>query len=85
MIESIALKAGIGSCGGSVIKGKNSPLAIYCIDADNDSNDQQGVISDLGIIKKGERLILDAGPHLGVEQRGSWKLQSLVVRPFTQD
>lgn len=85
LIESIALKAGDGSCGGSLIKGKNSPLAIYCIDADNDAKDQQGIISDLGIIKKGERLILDAGPHLGVEQRGSWKLQSLVVRPFAQD
>jgi hypothetical protein len=85
LIESITLKAGDGSCGGSVIKGKHSPLAIYCMDADNDSNDQQGIISDLGIIKRGERLILDAGPHLGVEQPGSWKLQSLVVRPFAQD
>jgi arylsulfatase A-like enzyme len=85
LIESIALKAGDGSCGGSLVKGKNSPLAIYCIDADNDANDQKGIISDLGIIKKGERLILDAGPHLGVEQPGSWKLQSLLVRPFAQD
>ena len=85
LIESIALRAGDGSCGGSLIKGKKSPLAIYCMDADNDSNDQQGIISDLGIIKRGERLILDAGPHLGVEQPGSWKLQSLVVRPFAQD
>lgn len=85
LIESIALNAGDGSCGGSLVKGKNSPLAIYCIDADNDANDQKGIISDLGIIKKGERLILDAGPHLGVEQPGSWKLQSLVVRPFAQD
>ena len=85
LIESIALKAGDGSCGGSVIKGKHSPLAIYCMDADNDAKDQQGIISDLGIIKRGERLILDAGPHLGVEKPGSWKLQSLVVRPFAQD
>ena len=85
LIESIALKAGEGSCGGSVTKGKNSPLAIYCTDAHNDAKDQQGVMSDLGIIKKGERLILDAGPHLGVEPPGSWKLQSLVVRPFDQN
>jgi hypothetical protein len=60
-------------------------LAIYCIDADNDAKGQQGIISDLGIIKKGDRLILDAGPHLGVEPSGSWKLQNLVVRPFAQD
>ena len=85
LIESITLIAGNGTCGGSLIKGKNSPLAIYCIDADNDSNNQQGIMSDLGIIKKGERLILDASPHLGVETPGSWKLQSLIVRPFAPD
>ena len=82
LIESVALKAGKGTCGGSVIKGNRSPLAIYCVDADNDSKDQQGIISDLGVLKAGERLILDASPHLGVEPAGSWKLQSLVVRPL---
>ena len=63
-----------------------NPKAVVILAGINDiSNDQQGIISDLGIIKRGERLILDAGPHLGVEQPGSWKLQSLVVRPFAQD
>ena len=83
LIESIGLKAGKdGTCGGSLIMGKRAPLAIYCTDRDNDAKDQQGIMSDLGILKKGEMLILSASPHFGVEAPGSWKLQSLVVRPF---
>lgn len=85
LVESIGLKAGKdGTCGGSLIMGKRSPLAIYCTDKDNDAKDQQGIMSDLGILKKGEMLRLEASPHLGVESPGSWKLQTLVVRPFGQ-
>jgi hypothetical protein len=83
LIESIGITAGKeGSCGGSLRMGNRSALAIYCTDADNDAKDQQGIISDLGILKKGEMLILDPSPHWGVEAPGSWKLQSLTVRPF---
>ena len=82
LIESIGLRAGKGSCGGSVLKANNSPLAIYCIDSDNDAQNQQGLITDLGILKKGERIVLTPSPHLGVEAPGSWKLQSLTVRPL---
>ncbi len=83
VIESVGIAAGSeGSCGGFLQMGDRSPLAIYCIDADNDEKDQQGIMSDLGILKKGELLILDPKPHLGVEKSGSWKLQSLVVRPL---
>jgi hypothetical protein len=86
LIESIGLKAGKeGICGGSLIMGKRAPLAIYCTDKDNDAKDQQGIMSDLGILKKGEMLRLEASPHLGVESAGSWKLQSLVVRPFEEN
>jgi len=85
LIESVGLKAGKdGTCGGSLIMGKRSPLAIYCTDKDNDAKDQQGIMSDLGILKKGELLRLEASPHLGVESPGSWKLQTLVVRPFAE-
>jgi hypothetical protein len=85
LIESIGLKAGKdGTCGGSLIMGKGAPLAIYCTDKDNDAKDQQGIMSDLGILKKGEMLILSASPHFGVEAPGSWKLQSLVFRPFAE-
>ncbi len=83
IIESVGLAVGRdGICGGSIRMGKRSPLAIYCTDADNDSKNQQGLISDLGILKKGEMLILDPKPHFGVESPGSWKLQSVVVRPI---
>lgn len=86
LVESIGLTAGIeGSCGGSLRMGDRSALAIYCTDADNDSNDQRGIISDLGVLKEGEMLILDPSPHWGVETPGSWKLQSLAVRPFKED
>lgn len=83
LVESIGLTAGKkGTCGGSLRMGNRSALAIYCTDADNDARDQQGIISDLGILKKGEMLILDPSPHWGVEAPGSWKLESLAVRPF---
>jgi hypothetical protein len=85
LIESVGLKAGKdGTCGGSLIMGERAPLAIYFTDKDNDAKDQQGIMSDLGILKKEETLILRAFPHLGVESPGSWKLQSLVVRPFSE-
>jgi hypothetical protein len=86
LVESVGLKAGNdGTCGGSVRMGKRAPLAIYCTDKDNDAKDQQGIISDLGILKAGETLVLEADPHFGVESPGSWKLQSLVVRPLAQE
>ena len=73
LIESISLKAGKqGSCGGSLRMGNRSALAIYCTDADNDAKDQEGIVSDLGILKKGEMLILDPSPHWGVETPGNW-------------
>jgi len=84
LVESIGLKAGDGgTCGGSLIMGNRAPIAIYCTDKDNDAKDQQGIISDLGILRKGETLLLDATPHLGVESAGSWKLQTLSVRPLS--
>ena len=63
------MKAGKdGTCGGSLLMGKRAPLAIYCTDKDNDAKDQQGIMSDLGILKKGEMLILDASPTSGWKQ-----------------
>ena len=83
LVESVGIAAGRnGSCGGSLRLGNQSTLPIYCTDADMDDKDQQGIISDLGVLKKRELLILDPRPHLGVEKPGSWKLESLVVRPL---
>ena len=62
--------------------GDKAPLAIYSVDADNDSQDQQGILSDLGVLKAGETLRLDSSPHYGSEAAGSWRLRQLVVRPL---
>jgi arylsulfatase A len=80
LIESAAIVAGTGSCGGFYRMGKKAPLAIYCVDADIDSKDQSGILSDLGVLRAGEVLRLDSSPHHGVEAPGDWVLRELVVR-----
>jgi arylsulfatase A len=85
LIESASIVAGNGVCGGSCTVGNHAPLAIYCIDADNDAKDQQGILSDLGVLKKGQQLILDSRPHLGVEAAGQWRLGRVVVRALEEN
>lgn len=81
LIEWIALKAGSGgSCGGFYRVDKGAPLAIYCIDADNDSEDQRGVLSDIGFLKAGDKLTLDSSPHFGTEPPGAWTIQAIQYR-----
>ena len=76
----MAIVAGAGSCGGFYRMGKKAPMAIYCVDADIDSKDQSGILSDLGVLRAGEVLRLDSSPHHGVETPGDWVLRELVVR-----
>ncbi len=80
LLEYAAIRAGQGSCGGFYRVGKGSPLAVYCVDADNDSKDQHSHLSDLGVLRAGEVLRLDSSPHHGAEPPGSWHLQKLAVR-----
>ena len=80
IIEYAAIRAGEGSCGGFYRMGKSAPLAIYCVDADNDSKEQHSHLSDLGVLRAGEALRLDSSPHYGTEPAGSWHLQKLAVR-----
>jgi len=81
LIESVSLVAGDdGSCGGYYAVGEHQPLAIYCVDADNDAKDQQGILSDLGVLKRGQPLRLDTHPHLGVEAPGIWRVAGMSVR-----
>lgn len=80
LIESAAIVAGNGNAGGFYQVGAASPLAIYCIDDDIDSNDQSGVISDIGVLRSGEKLRFDTSPHYGVEATGRWRLGSLTIR-----
>ena len=83
LIESVAIAASDGGqCGGFYRMGNRAPLAIYCVDADNDAKDQHGILSDFGILRAGETLVLNSAPHYGVENPGSWQLQTLKVRSF---
>lgn len=81
LIESVGLAAGnAGQCGGFYQMGNSAPMSIYCVDADNDSQSQHGVLSDLGVLKAGESLRLDSAPHFGVEPAGQWRLRRLAVQ-----
>ncbi len=81
IVESVSLEAGrSGSCGGFYRVGGASPVPVYCVDADNDSRTQHGILSDLGVLSRGETLRLDTSPHLGVEPPGRWWLRRIAVR-----
>jgi len=80
IVESAAIVAGNGICGGFYRVGGHAPLAIYCVDADIDAKDQSGMLSDIGVLKKGETLRLDSSPHFGTESPGQWRLGALTVR-----
>ena len=81
IVESAAIVVGkSGACGGFYQVGNDAPMAIYCIDADNDAQDQRGLLSDIGVLNAGETLRLDSSPHFGVETAGTWRLKSLSVR-----
>ena len=80
IVESVEIVAGNGICGGFYTVGDNSPLAIYCIDADIDAKDQSGVLSDIGVLRAGESLRLDSSPHYGTESPGRWRLGAITVQ-----
>lgn len=80
IVESAAIVAGNGSCGGFYRVGDHAPLAIYCVDADIDAKDQSGLLSDIGVLKKGQTLRLDSSPNFGTESPGQWRLGALTVR-----
>ena len=80
LVESAAIAAGDAAVGGSYRVGSRAPLAIYCVDGDIDSLDQSGILSDIGLLRKGEELRFDSSPHYGNESAGDWRLQKLTVR-----
>jgi len=80
IVESAEVVAGNGVCGGFYRMADYAALHIYCVDADNDSQDQSGLLSDLGVLQAGQTLRLDSSPHLGVESSGRWRLGALTVR-----
>ncbi|MBN2130271.1 MAG: hypothetical protein JW741_12285, partial [Sedimentisphaerales bacterium] len=80
IVESAEVVAGNGVCGGFYRMADAAALHIYCVDADNDTQDQSGVLSDLGVLRAGQTLRLDSSPHLGVESGGRWRLAAVTVR-----
>ena len=80
IVESAAIVAGNGVCGGYYQVEDRSKLAIYCVDADIDAKDQSGILSDIGVLKAGQTLRLDSTPHYPAEAAGRWRLQNLAVR-----
>ena len=80
IVESVALVAGEGACGGFYQIAGGAPLVIYCVDGDIDAQDQSGILSDLGVLKAGQPLRLDSSPHFGVEAAGQWRLATIAVR-----
>ena len=81
LVESVGIAIGkAGQCGGFYQMGNSAPMAVYCVDADNDSRSQHGILSDLGVLKAREFLRLDSAPHFGVEPAGQWRLCRLAVQ-----
>ena len=78
VVHSISLTAGNGSCGGYYKVGGHSPLAVYCLDSDNDSRDQSGVLSDIGYLSAGTVLKISSESHWGVESPGDWVISKLL-------
>ena len=61
--------------------GKSAPLAIYCVDADNDSKEQhEAILNDLGVLRAGGNSSARQFSSLRTEPAGSWHLQKLAVR-----
>jgi arylsulfatase A len=83
LIDSVALVAGGQPCGGFYQVGKGAPLQLYCVDADIDSKNQSGVLSDIGLLKAGETLRLSTAAYLGVETPGSWRVGSIQLRELS--
>jgi len=80
VVQNAEIVAGNGVAGGFYEVGEKAPLAIYCVDGDIDEKDQSGVLSDIGVVRKGEPLVLSSAPHYGSETPGQWRLKSVSVR-----
>jgi arylsulfatase A-like enzyme len=80
IVESAEIVAGNGTCGGFYRMARHDPLHIYCVDGDNDAQDQSGILSDLGVLLAGRILRLESSPNLGADEPGSWRLAALTVR-----
>lgn len=82
IINYVAVKAGnSGTCGGYYQIGNQAPMAVYCVDADNDSNDQTGVLGDLGYIPAGTIVRISSSNHWQNEAAGQWTIEGISYSP----
>lgn len=84
ILEWAGIVAGNGVCGGSYQIDDGPPIAIYCVDADNDSRDQSGRLSDLGVVRAGQTVRFSSRPVVAAETPGRWRLATLSFRPIRQ-
>lgn len=85
MIDSIQLDAGKEGKIGGYLKIGNQIQNIVKTDRGNKGRKKSIVSLDgLGLLKRGDMLILDPSPSTPKSPSGSWKLIGLTARPFPQ-
>ena len=85
MIESIQLDAGKEGKIGGYLKIGNKTQNIVRTNRGRENREKSVVSLDgLGLLKRGDMLILDPSPPTPKSPSGSWKLIGLTARPFPQ-
>ena len=85
MIDSIQLDAGKEGKIGGYLKIGNKTQNIVKTNRDRKNREKSVVSLDgLGLLKRGDMLILDPSPLTPKSPSGSWKLIGLTARPFPQ-
>ena len=86
MIDTIRLDAGEEGKIGGQLKIGNKTQNIVKTDRGKKGREKSVVSLDgLGLLKRGEMLVLDPAPSTPKSPSGSWKLVGLTARPFPQE
>ena len=86
MIDSIQLDAGKEGKIGGYLKIGNKTQNIVKTDRGRKSRENSVVSLDgIGLLKRGDMLILDPSPSTPKSPSGSWKLVGLTARPYPQE
>jgi hypothetical protein len=86
MIDSIQLDAGKEGKIGGCLKMGNKTQNILKTDKGKKGRGKHVVSLDgLGLLKRGDMLILDPSPSTSKSPSGSWKLIGLTARPYPQE
>jgi hypothetical protein len=86
MIDTIRLDAGEEGKIGGQLKIGNKTQNIVKTDRGKKGREKSVVsLEGLGLLKRGEMLVLDPAPSTPKSPSGSWKLVGLTARPFPQE